>query len=56
MDKDRDHLEMRVNDFAARSFRDVADRDYVAARLACRAGLMPQFLWSAQQAFEKYLK
>jgi HEPN domain-containing protein/plasmid stabilization system protein ParE len=56
VDKNRDQLERRVNDFAARSFRDVADRDYIAARLACRAGLMPQFLLSAQQAFEKYLK
>ena len=45
-----------VNDFAIRSFRDVADADYVAARLACRAGLVTQFLWASQQAVEKYLK
>lgn len=55
MDK-KDELDRRVNNFATRSFRDMADRDYIAARLACRAELMPQFLWSAQQAFEKYLK
>jgi HEPN domain-containing protein len=52
----KDLLERRVNDFACRSFRDMADRDYIAARLACRAELLPQFLWSAQQAIEKYLK
>ena len=46
----------RINQFATRSFRDMADGDYIAARLAFRAGLMPQGLWSAQQAFEKYLK
>ena len=56
MDKSKDTLDRRTNDFARRSFRDTADRDYIAARLACRAELMPQFLWSAQQAFEKYFK
>ena len=52
----RDQIDRRINDFASRSFRDMADRDYIAARLACRAQLMPQFLWSAQQAIEKYCK
>jgi len=50
---DRDAL---VNDFALRSFRDMADGDYIAARMACRAALLPQFLWASQQAVEKYLK
>ncbi len=45
-----------INDFAIRSFRDVADGDYVTARLAHRANLIPQFLWSSLQALEKYLK
>lgn len=45
-----------VNDFAIRSFRDIADGDYIAARMACRAALVPQLLWSSQQAIEKYLK
>lgn len=45
-----------LNDFAVRSFRDVADNDYIAARLAHRARLGPQFLWAALQAMEKYLK
>lgn len=48
--------EILINDFAIRSFRDVADYDYIAARLAYRAKLVPQFLWSSQQAIEKYLK
>jgi len=45
-----------INDFAIRSFRDVADGDYIAARMACRAVLLPQFLWASQQTIEKYLK
>ena len=45
-----------VNDFAIRSFRDIADGDYIAARMAYRAMLPVQFLWSSQQALEKYLK
>jgi HEPN domain-containing protein len=49
-------LDRLLNDFATRCFRDVADGDYIAARLAWRAKLFPQFLSSAQQALEKYLK
>jgi hypothetical protein len=45
-----------LNDFATRSFRDVADKDYILARLAYRHGLFPQFQWSALQALEKYFK
>ncbi|NOT26716.1 MAG: hypothetical protein HOP16_11495 [Acidobacteria bacterium] len=45
-----------LNSFALRSFRDVADADYIAARLAYRAQLPVQFLWASQQALEKYLK
>lgn len=48
--------EMLLNNFATRSFRDTADQDYIAARLAFRSRLIPQFLWSSLQAFEKYLK
>jgi HEPN domain-containing protein len=48
--------QLRINDFARRAFRDIADMDYIAARQSARAGLIPQFLWSALQAFEKYLK
>lgn len=44
------------NDFITRSFRDMADKDYIAARATHRLGLDFQFLWFAQQAIEKYLK
>lgn len=43
-------------DFVNRSFRDVADQDYIAARICHRYGLIHQFLWLALQAIEKYLK
>ena len=49
-------IEPLLNDFATRSFRDVADQDYIAARLSYRHGLIPQFHWQALQALEKYLK
>jgi len=45
-----------LNDFAIRSFRDTADRDYIHARMAYRARLVPQFQWSALHALEKYAK
>lgn len=45
-----------LNDWAFRSFRNIADGDYIAARMAYRAMLVQQFLWSSQQALEKYLK
>lgn len=45
-----------LNDFAIRSFRDIGDGDYISARLAFRAQLIPQFLWASLQALEKYLK
>lgn len=42
--------------FISSSFRDVADEDYVAARLAYRHDLLEPFLWLSLQAVEKYLK
>jgi len=45
-----------INDFAKRSFRDVADQDYIAARMSYKAQLREPFLWSSLQAFEKYFK
>jgi hypothetical protein len=45
-----------VNSFASECFRDVADTDYIAARMHYRLGLIEQFQWSALQAIEKYLK
>ncbi|MEO7863422.1 MAG: hypothetical protein ABIU05_23895 [Nitrospirales bacterium] len=41
-----------INDFAIRSFRDTADGDYGAARMAFRAALYQQFFWASQQAVE----
>lgn len=49
----RDALVVRSID---RSFRDIADQDYIAARAMYRYDLKWQFLWSSQQAIEKYLK
>jgi HEPN domain-containing protein len=46
----------KINDYITRSFRDVADDDYIAARALYRLRLDRQFLWSALQAIEKYLK
>jgi HEPN domain len=46
----------QVNDFAIRSFRDIADEDYISARMAFRAALVTPSLWESQQAVEKYLK
>lgn len=45
-----------VNRFGIRCFRDTGDADYIAARLAMKARLAGPFLWSAEQAVEKYLK
>lgn len=50
------NLDAHLNSFASRSFRDEADNDYIAARMAYRAGLLSQALWSSQQALEKYFK
>jgi len=50
------HKDRLINDFATRCFRDMADGDYIAARLAYRAKLFPQFLWLGHQSIEKYLK
>ena len=46
----------KINQFAIRCFRDTGDADYIAARLAMRSRLAGPFLWSAEQAVEKYLK
>ncbi|MDP8800903.1 HEPN domain-containing protein [Serratia marcescens] len=48
--------EIYTNNIATRSFRNIADQDYIAARICHRNGLTLQFLWMAQQAVEKYLK
>jgi len=45
-----------VNNFALRSLREIADKDYVHAELAYKSKLVPQFLWSSLHALEKYVK
>jgi hypothetical protein len=49
-------VDQKLNDFATRCFRDIADGDYTAARMCYRARLISQFQWAGQQALEKYLK
>jgi len=48
--------ELLLNDLAIRCFRDIADQDYIAARLAYHHQLPEPSLWQSQQALEKYLK
>jgi HEPN domain-containing protein len=50
------NTDVLLNNFAVRSFREIADGDYIAARMSSRALLAPQFLWQSLQALEKYLK
>ena len=45
-----------INDFANRSFRDLADQDYISARVSYRNEFDQQFRWCSLQAIEKYLK
>jgi HEPN domain-containing protein len=51
-----DLRDAHLNDFALRCFRDIADGDYISARMSFRADLIPQALWSSEQAIEKYIK
>jgi HEPN domain-containing protein len=56
MEKEEIEFQRCLIDFAIRSFRDVADKDYIVARMCFRDGLPSQFAWQALQAIEKYLK
>lgn len=49
-------MDVLLNDFAIRSFRETADKDYIAARMAYRARLIQPFHWSALHCLEKYVK
>lgn len=44
------------NSFAIRSFREIADYDYIAARTLFKNQLFDPFLYLAHQSVEKYLK
>lgn len=50
------NTDLLLNNFACRCFRDSADGDYIAARLAYKHHLFSQFHWLSLQALEKYLK
>jgi HEPN domain-containing protein len=45
-----------LNDFASRMLRDEADKDYITARIVHSLQFDVQFLWSSEQAIEKYFK
>jgi len=51
-----ENLRMALDSVAKEGFRDVADYDYIGARVSFRLHLRDQFYWSALQALEKYLK
>lgn len=49
-------MDARVNNFALRSFRETADKDYITARMAYRSRLIQSYRWSALHCLEKYVK
>jgi hypothetical protein len=49
-------MHIQINDFAIRSFRETADKDYITARMAYRARLIQPYRWSALHCLEKYVK
>lgn len=49
-------LQTILNTIATDVFRRQADCDYISARMNYKMKLREQFLWSAQQTMEKYLK
>jgi HEPN domain-containing protein len=53
---DEDERRRFIINVALRCFRDNADREYAHARLAYKALLGNQFLWSALHCLEKYAK
>ncbi len=44
------------NRLATECFRNVADRQYISARMGFRLGLVDSYLWSAIRTIEKYLR
>lgn len=49
-------FKMMLYEIARFCFRDVADNDYLSARILFRNGLIQQAYWCSEQAVEKYLK
>jgi len=56
LEKLTDDEMVALNSCAKQSFRNQADKDYIAARAVYRLKCTQQFLWLAEQALEKYLK
>jgi HEPN domain-containing protein len=52
----RENLKAIKNAFVNECLRDMADKDYISARMNYRLELIENFLWSSEQAIEKYLK
>jgi HEPN domain-containing protein len=55
MDKQM-NLENYLDETAYKCFRDVADEDYICARMAFKAHLSINFHWLSLQSIEKYIK
>lgn len=49
-------LQNALNKIAREGFLDLADYDYISARVSFRLNLREQFYWSALQTVEKYFK
>jgi HEPN domain-containing protein len=49
-------FKMLLYEIARFCFRDVADNDYLSARILFRYGFIQQAYWNSEQAVEKYLK
>lgn len=56
MTEDEKYNQIKINDYIDRSFRDIADQDYIASRALFEQGLELQALWYGLQAIEKYVK
>ncbi|QIN33805.1 hypothetical protein [Legionella longbeachae] len=49
-------LDQALDEIAYRCFRDMADQDYILARVSYKLNLPTNFNWCSLQAIEKYLK
>lgn len=49
-------LDQALDEIAYRCFRDMADQDYILARVSYKLNFPTNFNWCALQAIEKYLK
>ena len=51
-----DNLKLKLYEVSRYCFRDIADNDYLSARILFRNELIQQAYWFSEQAVEKYLK